>query len=132
MAFTFFQDLKTAVIRQYPEAIDLSATAEARIPEALTDQDAARRYYGCVSESMSAYGLSDPEPAARIALMSARRLEALKIRDWRTNPDIINKMRGEIDDILFDMAEALGIHLSLEDQDVIIDRCMDAAITDED
>ena len=41
-------------------------------------------------------------------------------------------MRGEIDDILFDMAEKHGLKLSLEEQDAIIDRCIEVAIANED
>ena len=41
-------------------------------------------------------------------------------------------MRGEIDDILFDAAEELGIDISLEEQDAIIDRCIAVAIANED
>ena len=55
-----------------------------------------------------------------------------KIRDWRTNPDALNKMRGEIDDILFDTAAELGVEISLEEQDAIIDRCIEVAIANED
>ncbi len=102
------------------------------IPAELVGQDMARRYYGCVCESMPAYGAVAKKPAARIAVAISERLTRHKIRDWRTNPDIINKMRGEIDDILFDTAEELGIDISLEDQDAIIDRCIEVAIANED
>jgi type I restriction enzyme, R subunit len=101
-------------------------------PEMFSSQDMARRYYGCVCESAPAYGGIDPEPATRIAKLIAERLAGHKVRDWRTNPDAINRMRGEIDDILFDMAEAAGIDLCLEDQDAIIERCIDVAIANED
>jgi type I restriction enzyme, R subunit len=102
------------------------------IPRELVGQDMARRYYGCVCESMPPYGPVDPKPAARIAMLISERLSRHKIRDWRSNPDAINKMRGEIDDILFDVAEAEGFDLSLENQDAIIDRCIEVAIANED
>ncbi len=102
------------------------------IPEALTGLDMARRYYGCVSQAMPTYGPADTNPGARIAMLIADRLAQHKIRDWRTNPDVINKMRGVIDDILFDVAEEAGIDISLEDQDAIIDRCIEVAMANED
>ncbi len=102
------------------------------IPEELVGRDMARRYYGCVRESVPSYGPVDRTPGARIAMLIAERLGQHKIRDWRTNPDVINKMRGEIDDILFDVAEASGIDFSIEDQDAIIDRCIEVAIANED
>ena len=40
-------------------------------------------------------------------------------------------MRGEIDDILFDVMESNGIALSLSDQDAIIDKCIEVAIANE-
>jgi type I restriction enzyme, R subunit len=156
----FFHDLRIAVGRRYREKVDyaddemdikklisvylgmddLKDTApqtaatytDEDIPETLWEQDMARRYYGCVCESAPAYGRIDPEPAARIAKLIAERLARLKVRDWRTNPDAINKMRGEIDDILFDEAAAAGIDLCLEEQDAIIERCIEAAIANED
>ena len=62
----------------------------------------------------------------------AKRLGRHKIRDWRTNPNALNKMPGEIDDILFDTAAELGVEISLEEQDAIIDRCIEVAIANED
>jgi type I restriction enzyme R subunit len=103
------------------------------IPQEIMGQDMARRYYGCVTESLPAYGgRIDSDHRARIAMLINERLAKHKIRDWRTNPDVINRMRGEIDDILFDMAESTGIALSLEDQDDIIERCMDVTMANED
>ena len=92
----------------------------------------ARRYYGCVCESLPSYGSVDPGLAARIAMRISECLPRHKIRDWRTDPDAINRMRGEIDDILFDAAEELGIDISLEEQDAIIDRCIQVAVANED
>ncbi len=100
-------------------------------PQELVGRDMARRYYGCVREVLPAYGSVDAQPGLRIAKLITERLARQKIRDWRTNLDVINKMRGEIDDILFDVAEEAGIELSLEDQDAIIDRCIEVAIANE-
>lgn len=103
------------------------------IPHEIMGQDMARCYYGCVTESLPPYGgRIDSDHRARIAMLITERLAKHKIRDWRTNPDVINRMRGEIDDILFDMAESTGITLSLEDQDDIIERCMDVTMANED
>ena len=41
-------------------------------------------------------------------------------------------MRGEIDDILFEVAEEQGLELSLAEHDAIIDRCIEVAIANED
>ena len=112
-------------------AVKVTTHTDDDIPQELVGLDMARRYYGCVCETMPAYGPVDPKPGAKIAMRIAERLKRHKIRDWRTNPDVINKMRGEIDDILFDVAEEAGIDLSLEDQDAIIDRCIEVTIANE-
>ncbi|MBL0713783.1 MAG: type I restriction endonuclease subunit R [Desulfosarcina sp.] len=102
------------------------------IPYELVGKDMARRYFGCVREPLAAYGAANEKPGAEIALQVVKRLSKHKIRDWRTNQDTLNQMRGEIDDILFDMAEKHGLKLSLEEQDAIIDRCIEVAIANED
>jgi type I restriction enzyme R subunit len=113
-------------------AVKVTTHTDDDIPQELVGRDMARRYYGCVCETVPAYGPVDPEPGAKIAMRIAERLMLHKIRDWRTNPDVINKMRGEIDDILFDVAEEAGIDLSLDDQDAIIDRCIEVTIANDD
>jgi division protein CdvB (Snf7/Vps24/ESCRT-III family) len=91
----------------------------------------ARRYFGCVSEPLAEYATAKDKPGAKIALEIVKKLAQHKIRDWRTNQDAINKMRGEIDDILFEITEEYGLELSLKDQDAIIDRCIEVAIANE-
>ena len=67
-----------------------------------------------------------------IAILVVEKIKPHKIRDWRVNPDAINQMRGEIDDILFDIAEQHGIHIPVKEHDAIIDRCIEIAIANED
>jgi type I restriction enzyme, R subunit len=102
------------------------------IPSELMGKDMARRYFGCVSETLAKYGEKQDRPGTDIALQVSERIFSYKIRDWRTNPDAINKMRGEIDDIIFEVVEQHGLDLSLDDHDAIIDRCIEVAIANED
>ncbi len=102
------------------------------IPSELIGKDMARRYFGCVSEALAKYGKDKDKPGTDIALQVSERISSYKIRDWRTNQDAINKMRGEIDDILFEVAEQHGLDLSLDNHDAIIDRCIEVAIANED
>ncbi|MDY6986900.1 MAG: HsdR family type I site-specific deoxyribonuclease [Thermodesulfobacteriota bacterium] len=101
------------------------------VPSELIGKDMARRYYGCVSEPLAQYGSGNEKPGTQIALRIVERIGPHKIIDWRTNPDAINKMRGEIDDILFEVAAKQGLTLSLDDHDAIIDRCIEVAIANE-
>ncbi len=102
------------------------------VPSDLVGKDMARRYFGCVRETITEYGTENDKPGAEIALQISERIAPYKIRDWRTNQDAINKIRGEIDDILFEVAEEHDLKLSLDEQDGIIDRCIEVAIANED
>lgn len=108
--------------------------SEYGLPPELKNRQMARRFYGCIRECVPVYshGSDSKNPGTHIALQISRRLARYKIRDWRSNPDILNRMRGEIDEILFEAAEKYGIDLCLEDQDAIIDRCIEVAIACED
>jgi len=101
------------------------------IPYELVGKDMARRYYGCVREATAKYGAVNDKYRTQIALQIVERIAPHKIRDWRTNQDAINRMRGEIDDIAFEVAEEHGLELSLDDHDAIIDRCIEVAIANE-
>lgn len=101
-------------------------------PAELVGKDMARRFYGCVREPLAEYISGNDKPGAGIALQIVERISPHKIRDWRTNQDAINRMRGEIDDILFEIADEYGLKLSLAEQDAIIDRCIEVAIANED
>lgn len=101
------------------------------IPYELIGKDMARRYFGCVREPLAEYSAMNEKPGADIALQIVNRIARYKIRDWRTNQDAINQMRGEIDDIIFDVAGEYGLKLSLKEHDAIIDRCIEVAIANE-
>lgn len=102
------------------------------VPYELIGKDMARRYFGCVREPLAEYVAGNNRPGTEIALQVVERIAPHKIRDWRTNQDAINKMRGEIDDILFDIAKEHDLALSLSEHDAIIDRCIEVAIANED
>lgn len=102
------------------------------IPDGLVGNHMARRYFGQVRERISSYGTYTENTGAEIAIEIVEGVARHKIRDWRTNPDAINRMRGEIDDILFDVEKKRGLDLSLDDHDAIIDRCIEVAIANED
>jgi type I restriction enzyme R subunit len=102
------------------------------IPAELVGKDMARRYFGQVRERIAAYGTYNKKAGAEIAIEIVDRIARHKIRDWRTNSDAVNRMRGEIDDILFEIEKKRGLNLSLDDHDAIIERCIEVAIANED
>lgn len=101
-------------------------------PQELQGKDLARRFFGCVRESLAEYSAQSPKPGTEVALRVVERISKYKIRDWRTNQDAINRMRGEIDDILFEVAKEYNMDIPLDQHDAIIDRCIEVAIANED
>jgi len=102
-----------------------------QVPPVLAGQDMARRFYGCVCEPLAPYTTAAGQPAAEIAMEIVKRIGRHKIRDWQGNPDALNRMRGDIDDILFEMAARQGLSIPVELHDAIIDRCIEVAIANE-
>ncbi len=102
------------------------------LPPELVGKDMARRYFGCVREVAAEYMVNDETPMTQIALRVVDRIGKHKIRDWRVNPDALNRIRGEIDDILFEIAEECDLSIPLENLDAIIDRCIEVAVANED
>ena len=47
--------------------------------------------------------------------------------DWTHNEDVQNRMKTEIEDLLFELKDEHDIPLTLEDIDQILDRCIDIA-----
>jgi len=101
-------------------------------PEKLVGQDMARRFYGCVGEDVARYTAGDVKPATEIALAIVERIGKHKIRDWRDNPDALNRMRNEIDDVFFEICGEFGVEIPLEAQDKLIDECIEIARANED
>ncbi len=102
------------------------------VPPELAANDMARRFYGGLREDVVAYSGGNPQPATRIAMEVVRRIGRHLIRDWRDNPDALNRMRGAIDDLLFEVAKECDIELPLEVHDKIIDQCIEIAIANDD
>jgi type I restriction enzyme R subunit len=109
----------------------VSTHTDDSVPAELAAKDMARRYYGCVREDIATYTTGDPGPATRIALAIVDRIQKYKIRDWVHNDDAIKHMRGEIDDIFFDVMQETGIEFPLEIQDKLIDQCIEIARANE-
>ncbi len=126
-----------ALARIVEIATKVATHTEDDVPPELVGKDMARRFFGCVREDFAKYAAGKPDagapdPAARIALAVVDRIKDHKIRDWRDNPDILNKMRGEIDDLFFEVCAETGISIPLESQDKLIDTCIEIARANDD
>ena len=100
------------------------------IPDSLKNHDVAKAYFGAVKERLTnittdANDLDDQ--MGEIALKIESIIEKHRIVNWTTDPDVQNRMRNEIDDALFDWQRGLGIKLSFDDFDAIMEQCIDIA-----
>lgn len=112
-------------------AVKVATHTEDNTPPALAGQDMARRFFGSVRETMAPYVVK-PDPMATVALEVVKRIGKHKIRDWRDNNDAKNRMRDEIDDILFKVVAEYHLEIPIEAHDKIIDDCLMVAIANED
>jgi type I restriction enzyme, R subunit len=94
-------------------------------PAVLGGKDLARAFYGAVREAIPAGTLPiDNEKAAAIAVRLEEIIREHAIVRWRENHDAQNRMRNAIDDYLFEMQEAEGVTLSLEQMDALMESCL--------
>jgi type I restriction enzyme R subunit len=96
------------------------------VPQRLRKLRDAPAYYDVVRESLTEDCLTD-ELKAEIAVQIEALVERNKIRDWVDNPDVLNRMRNEIEDYLYCIAEAQGIRFSTVELDEIIEQVIDIA-----
>ncbi len=101
------------------------------VPEPVRYNQSARAFYGIVRETLAPYaGQAGMDPAtlgADAALQIEKIIEDKHVVNWTQNPDVQNQMRNEIDDYLYDVKHRLGIPMSVEDIDVIMEKCLDVA-----
>ncbi len=112
-------------------ATKVTTHTDESVPEELVNRDMERRYYGVIREEVFQYN-AQPKAAIRIALEIQKRLGEHKIRDFRDNPDALNKMKNEIDDVFFEIIDDMDLKIPLEVQDKLIDKCIAITIANED
>jgi type I restriction enzyme, R subunit len=95
------------------------------IPRRLRKLRDAPAYYGVVRESLAS-SLSE-DNLAEMAVQVEALIEKHKIRDWVDNPDVLNRMRNEIEDYLYAIEKAQIVHFRSIELDEIIERVIDIA-----
>ncbi len=106
----------------------LSRTGD-KLPVILRDRDVAKAFYGVVSEVFARLGgeATTTDTAAELAVKIDDAVQRNLVVDWRTNLDVQNRMRNEIDDLLYEAKDKTGIVLTVEDMDGIVERSLDIA-----
>lgn len=100
------------------------------LPERISYEEVAPAYFGEVREVLANYsvdGFDAVECSADAALAIDRIVLERRCVDWTHNDDVQNRMKTEIEDLLFELKDKHNISLTLEDIDQILDRCIDIA-----
>jgi type I restriction enzyme R subunit len=99
------------------------------VPVRLNGHEVAKAYYGIVKETIQPgeSGEDRSEAFAKAALEVENIVERNRIVNWVDNIDVQNRMRIEIEDMLFDWKEQEGIELTFEEIDRILDQSIDVA-----
>jgi len=100
------------------------------VPKSLYEKDAAKAYYACVKDVIEKYGINGQTLESSCTVLSLRIDSVIQKRrrvNWTQNIDIQNRIRQEIEDTIFEMKDSLGIDLSLDEIDLIIDKTLEIA-----
>ena len=100
------------------------------IPPKLQHRDVAKAYFGIVGDAL-APTLEQERDAADISADAALAIDdivnELCIVNWTTNSDVQNQMRTRIEDYLWDLKGAHQVDLTVDQIDLIMERCLDVA-----
>src|SRR5439155_22122283 len=101
-----------------------------QLPAPLYGRDEAKAFYGVVAEVCDrTYGTKalSPDVTADVAVKIDDIIRKKLVVDWRTNADVQNEMRNDIDDLLYSVKADVKIPLTTEDMDAIVERAIDIA-----
>ncbi len=105
---------------------------QAEYPEILKEYKDARSYYDIVSEPVTTYTANKEKAdleklVAEMSIRCEEIIEGHKIRDWTTNPDIVNAILNDLEDYLFAIKGKYELDLQNEDIDKILDSVIQVA-----
>ncbi len=107
----------------------LSRTGD-RIPDKLAGYDVAKAYFGSLRETLERFDKGDDgfeAGLADLALGIDKIIEQNRIVNWASDIDIQNRMKNEIEDLLFDFKDQTGFEITFDDMDAIMEQCLDIA-----
>ena len=100
------------------------------IPDKLQSHDVAKAYFGSIKETLALFDKGDDEFDDRLAdaaLAIDEVIEQNRIVNWTSDIDTQNRIRNEIEDLLFEFKDQTGIEITFEDMDAIMEQCLDIA-----
>lgn len=102
------------------------------IPQTLLNKPEARAFFGVLSEVFeNSFGkeiaIQQKDVLANIGIDISKIIEKLIIRDWKKNIDVIKEMENEVEDYLMAHRKSLGVDITFDDLDAILDKCLKVA-----
>jgi type I restriction enzyme R subunit len=110
------------------------------IPDELKDNEAAKAFFGTIAETLknSTLKIAEEEPGyginreklvalTEIALEIDRFIRSRLVVDWVYKPDVLNQIKNDIDDYLFELKNKGLLDLSVEQIDRIMEQSIDIA-----
>lgn len=102
------------------------------IPQTLMNKPEARAFYGVLSEVFEKsfskeVAIEHKDLLANIGIDISQIIERLIIRDWKKNIDVIKEMENEVEDYLMAHRKSLGVDITFDDLDVILEKCLKVA-----
>jgi type I restriction enzyme, R subunit len=111
---------------------ELATGKDSSLPSQLADYQDASAYYGLLLEPLVRFGGDGTQPEflslmVDLAIACEQTINRLKVRDWAHNPDIINRIKGGLDDLLYSLKADFGVALTSTEMDTIIDNVVETA-----
>jgi type I restriction enzyme R subunit len=102
------------------------------IPQNLINKPEARAFFGVLTEVFeNSFGkevaIQQKDLLANIGIDISKIIEDLTIRDWKKNIDVIKNMENEVEDYLMAHRKSLGVDITFDDLDVILEKCLKIA-----
>jgi type I restriction enzyme R subunit len=102
------------------------------VPASLKGHEVARAFYGVLNDAISPIS-QDSETSKVVSADVGLKIDQIilkhRIVDWVLNRDVKNRMRDEIEDLLFDLDKNNGIKLDVNQIDDILERCINIGET---
>jgi type I restriction enzyme R subunit len=102
------------------------------VPAQLNRYQHARAYYGIIREAASTYradsqAATSSDLLADAAIAIEQMIETHKIRDWTRNHDVQKAMMNALEDMLYERAAQLGLHLTGTEMDTLLEQLIEVA-----
>ena len=101
------------------------------IPPALAHRDVAKAFFGVLQEALAPHNgeaADGREISTEASLAIDEIVQDHRIVHWTRNADVQNRMKGAVEDYLFELMEREQLELSFEEIDGILESVLDIAL----